>query len=122
MGRQYVRHSFSSASCAAGDSPCASSTMLQCVVVNAAPPESALLSSLAVVDVTLWGVALTARWNQKLALNTRPRMGFWFRQTADRHVKTCRQMKNLWLALTLASFIGGGPILFGNGGAWQTGI
>src|SRR6266853_4455340 len=34
MGRQYVRQSFSSASCAAGDSPCASSTTLQCVVAN----------------------------------------------------------------------------------------
>jgi hypothetical protein len=38
IGRQYVRQSFSSASCAAGDSPCASITTLQCVVVNAAPP------------------------------------------------------------------------------------
>src|SRR5213083_690221 len=37
IGRQYMRQSFSSASCAAGDSPCASSTTLQCVVVNAAP-------------------------------------------------------------------------------------
>src|SRR5215468_8716007 len=49
-------------------------------------------------------------------------MRFWFRQTARRHVKSCGQMKNLWLALTLASFIGSGSILFGNGGAWQTGI
>jgi hypothetical protein len=29
-------------------------------------------------------------------------------------------MKNLWL--TLALFVGSGSILFGNGGAWQTGI
>ena len=29
-------------------------------------------------------------------------------------------MKNLWL--TLALFVGSGPLLFGNGGAWQTGI
>src|SRR5947208_9743274 len=36
MGRQYVRHSFSSAPCAAGDSPCASSTIVQCVVANTA--------------------------------------------------------------------------------------
>src|SRR6266436_541039 len=36
MGRQYMRQSFSSASCAAGDSPCASSTTLQCVVANTA--------------------------------------------------------------------------------------
>src|SRR5205814_10627649 len=35
MGRQYVRQSFSSASCAAGDSSCAVNTTLQCVVVNA---------------------------------------------------------------------------------------
>ena len=33
-----MRQSFSSASSAAGDSRCASSTTLQCVVVNAAPP------------------------------------------------------------------------------------
>src|SRR5437773_5326781 len=38
MGRQYVRQSFSSASCAAGDSPCASRTTLQCVVANATAP------------------------------------------------------------------------------------
>ena len=30
------------------------------------------------------------------------------------------EMKNLWL--TLALFVGSGSILFGNGGAWQTGI
>src|SRR5436189_5309841 len=42
MGRQYVRQSFSSASCAAGDSPCASSTTLQCVVANTAAPFSRL--------------------------------------------------------------------------------
>src|SRR6266568_3802875 len=42
MGRQYVRQSFSSASCAAGDSPCASSTTLQCVVANTAAPFSHL--------------------------------------------------------------------------------
>src|SRR5205814_2391586 len=35
MGRQYVRQSFASASCAAGDSSCAVNTTLQCVVVNA---------------------------------------------------------------------------------------
>src|SRR5262245_37365824 len=120
IGRQYVRQSFSSASCAAGDSPCASSTTLQCVVVNAAPPESARLASLAVVDVTSWGAALTVRGNQKIALNTSPRMRFWLRQTGQRHVKTCRQMKNLWLVLAL--FVGSGSFLFGNGGAWQTGI
>jgi hypothetical protein len=33
---------------------------------------------------------------------------------------TCRLMKNLWI--TLALFVGSGSILFGNGGAWQTGI
>jgi hypothetical protein len=44
--------------------------MLQCVVVNTAPPESALLASFAVVDVISWGAALTVRWNQKIALNT----------------------------------------------------
>src|SRR6266542_180676 len=38
MGRQYVRQSFSSASSAAGDSPCASSTTLQCVVANGTAP------------------------------------------------------------------------------------
>src|SRR4029077_13643601 len=42
IGRQYVRQSFSSASCAAADSPCASNTTLQCVVVNAAEPFCAL--------------------------------------------------------------------------------
>jgi hypothetical protein len=31
-----------------------------------------------------------------------------------------RQMKNLWLAIAL--FVGSGSTLFGNGGAWQTGI
>src|SRR6476660_9884446 len=35
IGRQYVRQSFPSASCAAGDSSCAANTTLQCVVVNA---------------------------------------------------------------------------------------
>src|SRR5215208_4477177 len=30
------------------------------------------------------------------------------------------EMKNLWLALAL--FVGSGSILFGNGGAWQTGV
>src|SRR6185436_19901010 len=29
-------------------------------------------------------------------------------------------MKNLWLVVAL--FVGAGPTLFGNGGAWQTGI
>src|SRR4029453_6810164 len=42
IGRQYVRQSFASASCAAADSPCASNTTLQCVVVNAAEPFCAL--------------------------------------------------------------------------------
>src|SRR5947199_1802549 len=37
-----MRQSFSSASCAAGDSPCASSTTLQCVVANTAAPFSRL--------------------------------------------------------------------------------
>ena len=31
-------------------------------------------------------------------------------------------MKNLWLVLVLALFIGSGSIVVGNGGAWQTGI
>src|SRR5215469_8791054 len=66
MGRQYVRQSFSSASCAAGDSLCASSTTLQCVVVNAAARDCSL-ARLAVVEVTSSGAALTIRWNQKTA-------------------------------------------------------
>src|SRR2546423_4472930 len=66
IGRQYVRQSFSSASCAAGDSPCASSTTLQWVVVNATP-WCCPLASLAGVDVTSWGAALTVRWNQEIA-------------------------------------------------------
>src|SRR5436190_23111629 len=41
-GRQYVRQSFSSASCAAGDALCASSTTLQCVVAKMAAPFSRL--------------------------------------------------------------------------------
>src|SRR6266480_6009365 len=49
MGRQYVRQSFSSASCAAGDSPCASSTTLQCVVANSAGPWT--VSPVALSDV-----------------------------------------------------------------------
>src|SRR5205814_4826032 len=39
-----MRQSFSSASCAAGDSPCASSTTLQCVVANTPAPFSRLRS------------------------------------------------------------------------------
>src|SRR5437868_5630284 len=66
MGRQYVRQSFSSASSAAGDSPCASNTTLQCVVVNATPP-CCPLASVAAVEVTSWGAALTGRWNQEIA-------------------------------------------------------
>src|SRR5436190_24079922 len=66
LGRQYVRQSFSSASGAAGDSPCASSTTLQWVVVNATP-WCCLLASLTGVDVTSWGAALTVRWNQEIA-------------------------------------------------------
>jgi len=58
MGRQYVRQSFSSASCAAGDSPCASSTTLQCVVVKTAPP-CGPLTPVAVVEVTSSGAGLT---------------------------------------------------------------
>ena len=60
MGRQYMRQSFSSASCAAGDSPCASSTTLQCVVVNAKPPFCSL-APLVVVGVTSSEAGLTAR-------------------------------------------------------------
>jgi len=66
MGRQYVRQSFSSASCAAGDSPWASSTTLQCVVANATPP-CCPLASVAAVEVTSWGPALTARSKEKIA-------------------------------------------------------
>src|SRR6266576_4354547 len=47
-------------------------------------------------------------------------MLFWFRHAAGQHVKTVDEMKNLWLAFAL--FIGSGSILFGNGGAWQTGV
>src|SRR5437764_5821930 len=43
MGRQYVRQSFSSASRAAVDLPCAVSTTLQWVVVNATAPSSVSL-------------------------------------------------------------------------------
>src|SRR5438552_1647067 len=49
-----------------------------------------------------------------------PRMLFWLRQAAAPNVKTCRAMKNLWLAL--AFFVGSGSTVFANGGAWQTGI
>ncbi len=49
-----------------------------------------------------------------------PRMLFWLRQAAAPNVKTCRAMKNLWLALAL--FLASGSTLFANGGAWQTGI
>ena len=49
-----------------------------------------------------------------------PRMLFWLRQAAAPNVKTCRAMKNLWLALAI--FVGSGSTLFGNGGAWQAGI
>jgi hypothetical protein len=61
-GRQYVRQSFSSASCAAADSPCASRTMLQCVVTNAAPP-CCSLAPVAVVEVTSLGAPLTVQSN-----------------------------------------------------------
>ena len=47
-------------------------------------------------------------------------MLFWLRQAAAPNVKTCRAMKNLWLAL--AFFVGSGSTVFANGGAWQTGI
>ena len=47
-------------------------------------------------------------------------MLFWLRQAAAPNVKTCRAMKNLWLALAL--FLASGSTLFANGGAWQTGI
>src|SRR6476660_106470 len=67
MGRQYVRQSFSSASCAAGDSPCASNTTLQCVVVNAKPP-SCPLAPLVVVEVTSSGAGLTVRSKSKITL------------------------------------------------------
>src|SRR5207249_12192804 len=57
MGHQYARQRFSSASCAAGDSPCASSTTLQCVVVNiAAPPDA---EAVALSEVTSSAAALT---------------------------------------------------------------
>jgi len=42
MGRQYVRQSLSSASCAAGESPCACNTIVQWVVANATAPFCAL--------------------------------------------------------------------------------
>src|SRR6266480_981173 len=65
MGPQYVRQSFSSASCAAGDSPCASSTTLQCVVVKAMPPFCPL-ARVVVAEVTSWGAPLTVRSNKKI--------------------------------------------------------
>jgi len=35
-------------------------------------------------------------------------------------LRTCLEMKNLWIVFAL--FVGGGSTLFANGGAWQTGI
>src|SRR5204863_5322784 len=64
MGRQYVRQSFSSASCAAGDSPCASSTTLQCVVANTPVPWT--LSPVALTPVNGCSVGDTLRCNQKI--------------------------------------------------------
>ena len=51
--------------------------------------------------------------------DSRNRVRFCFRHSAHLHVKKS-EMKNLWLALAL--FVGSGSTLFGNGGAWQTGI
>src|SRR6266566_3039159 len=63
MGRQYVRQRFSNASWAAGDSPCASSTTLQCVVVNiAAPPDA---EPVALSEVTSSAAALTLESQSK---------------------------------------------------------
>src|SRR5215471_20329522 len=67
IGRQYVRQSFSSASCAAGDSPCASNTTLQWVVVNVLPTYCPLIP-VAVVEVTSSGAVLKLRSDQKVAL------------------------------------------------------
>src|SRR4029077_4385976 len=66
MGRQYVRQSFSSASSAAGDSPCASSTTVQCVVQKAVAPYCpAAAESIPVSEVTL-SSAGTLRSKQKV--------------------------------------------------------
>src|ERR1043166_8263117 len=64
MGRQYVRQSFSSASCAAGDSPCASSTTLQCVVANTPVPWT--LSPVALTPVNGCSAGDTLQCNQKI--------------------------------------------------------
>jgi len=53
-----VRQRSSSASCAAGDSLCAVSTTLQCVVVNAAGPTDG--EPVALSEVASPGAALTA--------------------------------------------------------------
>src|SRR5215831_9258159 len=70
MGRQYVRQSFSSASCAAGDSPCASSTTLQCVVVNATAPRSVFPPSPVNEDTSL--PADTLRSKEKAGRKSSP--------------------------------------------------
>ena len=58
-----MRQRFSNASWAAGDSPCASSTTLQCVVVNiAAPPDA---EPVALGEVTSSAAALTLESQSK---------------------------------------------------------
>ena len=56
----FRRQSFSSASCAAADSPAPPAQRLQCVVVNAKPPFCSL-APLVVVGVTSSEAGLTAR-------------------------------------------------------------
>src|SRR5437868_8137659 len=65
MGRQYMPQSFSSAACAAGDSPCASRTTLHCVVVKAIPPRDS--GPIAVSEITSSAAALTPANHSKKA-------------------------------------------------------
>src|SRR4029077_3505193 len=65
MGRQYVRQSFSRAFWAAGDSPCASSTTLQCVVAKI--PGERTVSSVALADVNQCSAGGILQWKQTTA-------------------------------------------------------
>src|SRR6266496_1672543 len=65
MGRQYVRQSFSSAFCAARDSPCAVRTTLQWVVANATAPFCPAAARTIVLSEAPLSLASTLRSKQK---------------------------------------------------------
>jgi hypothetical protein len=111
MGRQYVRQSFSNASCAAGDSPCASSTTLQCVVVNATPP-SCLLAIVAVVEVTSSGAGVTIRSKEKITLKASLKD---YAHSAFRVFRNAERQQGMTAWATSKAFGAGKPSLLDSG-------